>query len=79
MTTLDDIHAELERLRNHRFLLGSLLIFALALFARAIIDARQENRRAIAYREIAIDAMNAVPPELVDPIMLAIAGADDAN
>jgi len=57
MTTLEQIHAELERLRNHRFLLGWLSVFALALVVRGIFEMRHENKRAAVYREIAVEAM----------------------
>lgn len=80
MTTLYDIHAELERLRNHRFLLACFAFALLFVTVLAVRDARHEIRRANVYREIAVDAMHAIPdPYDIDPIMLAIANADDAD
>lgn len=80
MNTLDEIHAELERLRNHRFLLACFASALLFVTCLAVRDARHEIKRAAVYREAAIEAMHLIPdPHDVDPIMLAIAGADDAD
>jgi len=78
VTTLEQIHAELERLRNHRFLLGCFASALLFVTCLAVRDARHEIKRANVYREIALEAMRTIPdPDLVDPIMLAIARTDE--
>jgi hypothetical protein len=80
MNALEKINAEVEELRNHRFAAVLVAVAAIIIAAMAVRDSQLEFKRANVYREIALEAMRSIPdPELVDPIMLAIAQADDTN
>jgi hypothetical protein len=80
VTTLEQINTEVEGLRGSRAFAWFVAATATAISILAVRDARHEIKRADVYREIALEAMRSIPdPELVDPIMLAIAQADDTN
>ena len=75
---LEQINAEVENLRCSRSIAWFVAATTAAISILAVRDARHEIKRANVYREIALEAMRTIPdPELVDPIMLAIARTDE--
>jgi hypothetical protein len=80
VTQIEQINAEVEELRCSRALAWYVAATTAVISILAVRDARHEIKRADVYREIALEAMHSIPdPELVDPIMLALAQTDDTN
>lgn len=58
---LEQINEEVEKLRNRERLWMAIAAFCFLVAARSLIDAKQENRRALSYREIAYELAFSFP------------------